>query len=157
MVPCIDANIPVYVRNIFNPSFEGTVIQGRSGTLADGDAARKGVISAKGIRSRDVPIPIKGITSIDKVTPDARAATSLEPWGALTRSLSQPWFTHSLTAPDPRPGSTHSLSPTSTHLAVSHNRRTLCRAAPLALPGLPLPLHEWPPLFLSRASLGLTR
>jgi len=27
MMPCIDDNIPVYVRNIFNPSFEGTVIQ----------------------------------------------------------------------------------------------------------------------------------
>ena len=27
MVPCIDANIPVYVRNIFNPAFAGTVIQ----------------------------------------------------------------------------------------------------------------------------------
>ena len=30
MLPCIDDNIPVYVRNIFNPSFEGTVIEGRS-------------------------------------------------------------------------------------------------------------------------------
>ncbi|KAH8062005.1 homoserine dehydrogenase [Aureococcus anophagefferens] len=34
MLPCIDDNIPVYVRNIFNPSFEGTVIEGRSDTLA---------------------------------------------------------------------------------------------------------------------------
>ena len=35
MIPCIDNNIPVYVRNIFNPAFEGTVIQGRSATLKD--------------------------------------------------------------------------------------------------------------------------
>jgi bifunctional aspartokinase / homoserine dehydrogenase 1 len=66
MVPCIDASIPVYVRNIFNPAFEGTVIQGRSRTLAEGDALG-GSITAKGIRSRDVAVPIKGITSIDKV------------------------------------------------------------------------------------------
>jgi aspartokinase len=35
MVPCIDDSIPVYVRNIFNPSFEGTVVQGRSPTLKE--------------------------------------------------------------------------------------------------------------------------
>lgn len=35
MVPCIDSNIPVYVRNIFNPSFAGTVIQGRCASLSD--------------------------------------------------------------------------------------------------------------------------
>jgi aspartokinase/homoserine dehydrogenase 1 len=46
MVPCIDSNIPVYVRNIFNPSFEGTVIQGRCRSLSEaGTCALSGVIS----------------------------------------------------------------------------------------------------------------
>ena len=35
MVPCIDDGIPVYVRNIFNPGFEGTVVKGRSPTLKE--------------------------------------------------------------------------------------------------------------------------
>ena len=35
MVPCIDDSIPVYVRNSFNPAFEGTVVQGRSPTLKE--------------------------------------------------------------------------------------------------------------------------
>lgn len=37
MVPCMDANIPVYVRNIFNPAFEGSVITGRCLSLEDRD------------------------------------------------------------------------------------------------------------------------
>ena len=43
MVPCIDDNIPVYVRNIFNPAFEGTVVQGRSPTLKDTQSSAKSV------------------------------------------------------------------------------------------------------------------
>lgn len=43
MVPCIDDNIPVYVRNIFNPAFKGTVVQGRSPTLKDKEAVGKTV------------------------------------------------------------------------------------------------------------------
>ena len=62
MVPCIDDNIPVYVRNIFNPSFEGTVIQGRSQTLKDANANSK----VRNWRSKRGDIPIKGITSVDK-------------------------------------------------------------------------------------------
>mmetsp|Transcript_50042 Transcript_50042/g.85688 ORF Transcript_50042/g.85688 Transcript_50042/m.85688 type:complete len:947 (+) Transcript_50042:79-2919(+) len=62
MVPCIDDNIPVYVRNIFNPSFEGTVIQGRSSTLEA--ANQKGQV--KNWRSKQGVIPIKGITSVDE-------------------------------------------------------------------------------------------
>ena len=62
MVPCIDDNIPVYVRNIFNPSFEGTVIQGRSATLKDATATQK----VRNWRSKSGEIPIKGITSVDK-------------------------------------------------------------------------------------------
>jgi aspartokinase len=56
MVPCIDDNIPVYVRNIFNPSFEGTVIEGRSDTLA---------ASWGKVEDDEDAALIKGITSID--------------------------------------------------------------------------------------------
>merc|ERR1719356_69389 len=64
MVPCIDSNIPVYVRNIFNPSFKGTVIQGRCSSLSEGYAEGKVINweSNKGI------VPIKGITSVDRVS-----------------------------------------------------------------------------------------
>jgi aspartokinase/homoserine dehydrogenase 1 len=62
MVPCIDDNIPVYVRNIFNPSFEGTVIQGRCQSLKD--VAETGKV--KNWRSKSGEVPIKGITSVDK-------------------------------------------------------------------------------------------
>ena len=41
MIPCIDNQIPVYIRNIFNRDFKGTVITGRSATLQDADAAIK--------------------------------------------------------------------------------------------------------------------
>jgi aspartokinase/homoserine dehydrogenase 1 len=62
MVPCIDDNIPVYVRNIFNPSFIGTVIQGRSQSLKEVTETGK----VKNWRSMRGEIPIKGITSVDK-------------------------------------------------------------------------------------------
>lgn len=63
MVPCIDDSIPVYVRNIFNPEFEGTVVQGRSPTL------RETAMNGKSVnwRAKKGIIPIKGVTSVDKV------------------------------------------------------------------------------------------
>jgi aspartokinase/homoserine dehydrogenase 1 len=64
MVPCIDDNIPVYVRNIFNPDFEGTVIQGRSPRLKDS----YGSSEIQNWRSRRGEVPIKGITSVDKIS-----------------------------------------------------------------------------------------
>jgi aspartokinase/homoserine dehydrogenase 1 len=64
MVPCIDSNIPVYVRNIFNPAFAGTVIQGRCASLSDVNQDGKVV----NWRSRKGEIPIKGITSVDRVS-----------------------------------------------------------------------------------------
>ena len=64
MVPCIDDNIPVYVRNIFNPAFEGTVIQGRSPRLKD----VYGSSEIRNWRSRRGEVPIKGITSVDKIS-----------------------------------------------------------------------------------------
>jgi bifunctional aspartokinase / homoserine dehydrogenase 1 len=62
MEPCIDQKIPVYVRNIFNPSFEGTVIQGRSATLKDSFDSK-----IMNWRSKSGFVPIKGITSVDKI------------------------------------------------------------------------------------------
>jgi len=63
MVPCIDNGIPVYVRNIFNPAFKGTVIQGRSATLKDSMKDS----TVKNWRAKKGEIPIKGITSVDKI------------------------------------------------------------------------------------------
>jgi len=63
MVPCIDDSIPVYVRNIFNPSFEGTVVQGRSPSLKEKAEEE----SVKNWRAKEGEIPIKGITSVDSV------------------------------------------------------------------------------------------
>ncbi len=64
MVPCIDSNIPVYVRNIFNPDFTGTVIQGRCASLSETNRDGKIV----NWRSKQGEIPIKGITSVDGVS-----------------------------------------------------------------------------------------
>ena len=64
MVPCIDTNMPVYVRNIFNPEFAGTVIQGRCASLSDVNQDGRVV----NWRSRKGEIPIKGITSVDRVS-----------------------------------------------------------------------------------------
>ena len=35
MQPCIEGEIPIYVRNVFNPTHPGTVIQGRACSLAE--------------------------------------------------------------------------------------------------------------------------
>jgi len=67
MVPCMDAEIPVYVRNIFNPSFKGSVIRGRCATLEDRDRMALEPSDPTFQTKRGVSIPIKGITSIDKV------------------------------------------------------------------------------------------
>ena len=65
MIPCIEDNIPVYVRNIFNPAFEGTVIQGRSVSLKERQSGWQPSGEAPSAEE-DAPIPIKGLTSIDK-------------------------------------------------------------------------------------------
>ena len=80
MLPCIDDNIPVYVRNIFNPSFAGTVIQGRSPTLEDRDS---GKAAADLAASQDGTVPIKGITSIDKVS----GCSPLEPYPSVSEAF----------------------------------------------------------------------
>ena len=65
MVPCIDDNIPVYVRNIFNPSFKGTVIRGRCRTLGDMYEGDDTSVTNGNVPLSD-EIAIKGITSVDK-------------------------------------------------------------------------------------------
>jgi aspartokinase/homoserine dehydrogenase 1 len=62
MEPCIDQKIPVYVRNIFNPSFEGTIITGRCASLKD--SYKNKIMNW---RSKSGFVPIKGITSVNKV------------------------------------------------------------------------------------------
>jgi aspartokinase/homoserine dehydrogenase 1 len=52
----------VYVRNIFNPSFKGTVIEGRCKTIKD--VVDDGI--TRNWRAKSGVIPIKGITSVDK-------------------------------------------------------------------------------------------
>jgi len=64
MVPCIEGNIPVYVRNIFNQSFKGTVIQGRCASLEEASKDE----NVKNWRATQGNIPIKGITSVDRVS-----------------------------------------------------------------------------------------
>jgi len=53
----MEENIPCYVRNIFNPDFEGTVIQGRSRTLRD--VLTTGQIKNWRSRSGDIPIKVR--------------------------------------------------------------------------------------------------
>ena len=65
MIPCIENNIPVYVRNIFNPEFEGTIIQGRSTSLKS--RMEGWSTETEGSLSDEGEIPIKGLTSVDQV------------------------------------------------------------------------------------------
>uniref|UniRef100_A0A7S0L1V1 ACT domain-containing protein n=1 Tax=Coccolithus braarudii TaxID=221442 RepID=A0A7S0L1V1_9EUKA len=76
MMPCIENRIPIYVRNVFNPSHPGTVIQGRACTLEasqqawleEASAAKKQVRKAAcPVKLGDGESPIRGITSVDNV------------------------------------------------------------------------------------------
>ena len=76
MMPCIEDSIPIYVRNIFNPSYPGTVISGRACSLSEGSQMWDSeVSSAKSevrkaactVRLMENESPIRGITSIDNV------------------------------------------------------------------------------------------
>jgi len=59
MQPCIEGEIPIYVRNVFNPSHPGTVIEGRACMLSE-------CLALVDTATDDGP-PIKGITSVNKV------------------------------------------------------------------------------------------
>ena len=76
MAPCIEGSIPIFVKNVFNPTHPGTVIQGRACSLQKSseawqDAARAATATADRPKSA-LPLksgesPIRGITSIDNV------------------------------------------------------------------------------------------
>lgn len=65
MTPCIEGSIPVYVRNIFNPAFPGTVITGRTLTMTQ--AEKEFLDVGAPIALEEGEAPIRGITSIDSV------------------------------------------------------------------------------------------
>jgi len=61
MAPCIEGEIPIYVRNVFNPSHPGTVIQGRACSLSECVAlGGEDYVGESGS-------PIRGITSVNQV------------------------------------------------------------------------------------------
>jgi len=76
MAPCIEESIPIYVRNIFNVTHPGTVIQGRACSLDESarawsdeatSARAEGRNAECQVQLREDESPIKGITSIDNV------------------------------------------------------------------------------------------
>ena len=76
MQPCIEGKIPIYVRNVFNPSHPGTVIEGRACSLEDSMEAwtKEKVEAGMSLRKAACPVrlrenesPIRGITSVDNV------------------------------------------------------------------------------------------
>ncbi|KAL1519090.1 hypothetical protein AB1Y20_003357 [Prymnesium parvum] len=88
MMPCIEGNIPIYVRNVFNPSHPGTVITGRACSMSEGaqtwagqvaEAATKNRKAACTVKLKPNESPIRGITSIDNV-----AIVNLEGTGIAT-------------------------------------------------------------------------
>jgi len=66
MIPCMTDNVPVYVRNIFNPSFAGTVISGRGIGHLDSSVAERDMLGS--IVTFDGALgPAKAITAIEKI------------------------------------------------------------------------------------------
>lgn len=61
MAPLIEGEIPLYVKDVFNPTLAGTVIRGRACSVSD-CKSENGVVDTTASSS-----PIKGITSINKV------------------------------------------------------------------------------------------
>jgi len=68
MMPCIEGQIPIYVRNVFNPSHPGTVIQGRAVTVSEAMAKVEacGIFDEEACADVSGP-PIRGVTSVDNV------------------------------------------------------------------------------------------
>lgn len=76
MMPCIEASIPIYVRNVFNPSYPGTVISGRACSMSEGAQTWAGEVAEAATQNRKAACtvklmpnesPIRGITSVDNV------------------------------------------------------------------------------------------
>jgi len=89
MEPCIDKQIPVYVRNIFNPSFPGTVICGRCGTLTEANLQSNDNIKSwlDYNEEHDRSCPIKGITSVDKISTVTLEGATLAGTNVASRAL----------------------------------------------------------------------
>jgi len=64
MQPCIEGEIPIYVKNVFNPTHPGTVIKDRACSLADCAISPSKVAE---VSEEAAEQPIKGITSVNKV------------------------------------------------------------------------------------------
>lgn len=88
MMPCIEGEIPIYVRNVFNPSHPGTVIAGRACSMSEGlemwtsvtaEAAEDNRKAACTVKLLPNESPIRGITSVDNV-----AIVNLEGTGIAT-------------------------------------------------------------------------
>jgi len=68
MMPCIEGQIPIYVRNVFNPSHPGTVIEGRAMTVSEAMAKVEACEVFDEAACADVGgPPIRGVTSVDNV------------------------------------------------------------------------------------------
>jgi len=90
MEPCIDKNIPVYVRNVFNPSFPGTVISGRCASLTEANALCRDKLNdplSKADEGNNRESPIKGITSVDKISVVTLEGATLAGSNVASRAL----------------------------------------------------------------------
>ena len=76
MAPCIEGSIPIFVKNVFNPTHPGTIIQGRAQSLDQSASAWKAsaITAVEQVSAPLSPLrlepgesPIRGITSIDNV------------------------------------------------------------------------------------------
>ena len=84
MQPCIEGEIPIYVRNVFNPTHPGTVIEGRACTLSDSSSlwSAESTLAKKESRIAECPVevkegdsPIRGITSVDILRHRSKSGT----------------------------------------------------------------------------------
>jgi aspartokinase/homoserine dehydrogenase 1 len=79
MVPCIEKRIPVYVKNVFNPSHPGTCVYGR------GDAEYRWDDQAP--ETFNPQLPVTAITSIEKVSLITLTGTSFLGTPGVARRL----------------------------------------------------------------------
>jgi aspartokinase len=81
MAPCVEASIPLYVRNILNPAFAGTLIAataGSGGSSVEDDALPTVVTKV----TLTPPSAVKVVTSTDDVSVVAIKAGS---WASVTK------------------------------------------------------------------------
>merc|ERR1711871_444472 len=76
MTPCIDGEIPVLVKNIFNQEHPGTVIAGNACSIGDAEDAFDKA-KAEQCEVSITGMPVKGITSVNDIALVSLEATSL--------------------------------------------------------------------------------